>query len=177
MAAIFSRRSRQAVGLRLTVALLALGRAAGSVVGQPLKVVVAGCLVDAQMRVLIAERPAGKSFAGLWEFPGGKLEAGETCEEALARELAEELGIGIDPKDLAPVSFSTVDELLMVLFACQIWTGEPSGAEGQSIRWVATSALRDGSIKLPPADIPLVDPVTKYVRDAFAPRWDRFGEC
>lgn len=142
--------------------------------GKPLKVVVAGCLVDEEMRVLVAQRPAGKSFEGMWEFPGGKVELDETCEAALVRELAEELGIGVRAADLVPVSFSTVDELLMLLFACRTWTGAPTGLEGQSVQFVSVSSLRDGSLRMPPADVPLVDPVAKFVRDAFAPRWDRF---
>jgi len=159
---------------------LAMSSLTGAVVlpaGKPLKVVVAGCIVDEQMRVLVAQRPPGKSFEGCWEFPGGKVEPGETCEEALARELGEELGIGVTPSDLSPLSFSTLGELLMLLFTCRSWTGSPTGLEGQRVQWVATSALRDGSLEMPPADIPLIEPVTKFVRDEFAPRWDRFGEC
>jgi 8-oxo-dGTP diphosphatase len=157
--------------------LNALLFAALTMTGAPLKVVVAGCLVDDRMRVLVAQRPAGKSFAGLWEFPGGKLEPAETTQAGLARELGEELGIRVDPSKLRPLSFSTVDELLMLLFACREWDGVPSGLEGQAVRWVTCSELRDGTLEMPPADIPLIEPIANFVRDEFSPRWDRFGDC
>jgi len=141
----------------------------------PLKLVVAGCLVDDRMRVLVAQRPAGKSFAGLWEFPGGKLEPCEAPAAGLARELGEELGIDVDPSKLRPLSFSTVDELLMLLYACREWDGVPAGLEDQAIRWVTCSELRDGTLAMPPADVPLIEPIANFVRDEFSARWDRFG--
>ncbi len=122
-------------------------------------VLVAACaLVDADGRVLIAQRPAGKSMAGLWEFPGGKIEDGETPEAALVRELHEELGIGTWTSCLAPLTFAShaydTFHLLMPLFVCRKWQGRPAGREAQSLAWVRPARLRD--YRMPPADIPLV---------------------
>lgn len=122
-------------------------------------VLVAACaLVDADGRILLAQRPEGKSLAGLWEFPGGKVEAGETPEETLIRELEEELGIQTKIPCLAPLTFAshTYDDfhLLMPLYVCRRFEGIPSGREGQAIKWVRTSQLRD--YPMPPADEPLI---------------------
>ncbi|KAJ1638793.1 NUDIX hydrolase domain-like protein [Pavlovales sp. CCMP2436] len=153
----------------------ALARMAAPNACTPLKLVVAACLVADDTRVLIAQRPHGKSLAGMWEFPGGKVEAGETGEQALAREIGEELGIVVRPVDLRPLAFSTaVDEMVLLLFSCRTWTGVPAGLEGQDIRWVVTSDLRDGSLEMPPADLPLIEPVSRFVREEFQARWDRF---
>ncbi len=115
-------------------------------------------LIDVDGRVLLAQRPEGKSMAGLWEFPGGKVEQGETPEHALIRELHEELGIDTWQSCLAPLTFAShsYDEfhLLMPLFACRKWEGTPHPKEGQSLKWVAPKALRD--YPMPPADIPLI---------------------
>ena len=115
-------------------------------------------LIDADGRVLLAQRPEGKSMAGLWEFPGGKIEAGETPEAALIRELYEELGIDTWASCLAPLTFASHSyadfHLLMPLFACRKWAGTPVSKEGQSLRWVRPPALRD--YPMPPADVPLV---------------------
>ncbi len=115
-------------------------------------------LIDVDGRVLLAQRPEGKSMAGLWEFPGGKVEQGETPEHALIRELHEELGIDTWESCLAPLTFAShsYDEfhLLMPLFACRKWEGTPHPKEGQSLKWVAPKALRD--YPMPPADIPLI---------------------
>lgn len=115
-------------------------------------------LVDADGRVLLAQRPAGKSFAGLWEFPGGKVEAAETPEAALIRELKEELGIDTHASCLAPLTFASHAypgfHLLMPLFICRKWQGIPVGREGQVLAWVRPSALND--YKMPPADLPLI---------------------
>ncbi len=115
-------------------------------------------LIDVDGRVLLAQRPEGKSMAGLWEFPGGKIEAGETPEAALIRELQEELGIDTWESCLAPLTFAShkYDDfhLLMPLFACRKWKGIPQPREGQVLKWVSVQALRD--YPMPPADIPLV---------------------
>jgi len=115
-------------------------------------------LIDIDGRVLIAQRPEGKSMAGLWEFPGGKVEAGETPELALMRELEEELGIETWESCLAPLTFAshTYDDfhLLMALFACRKWKGTPHGKEGQSLKWVRVNELKN--YPMPPADEPLI---------------------
>ena len=115
-------------------------------------------LIDPDSRLLIAERPAGKSMAGLWEFPGGKVEPGETPEAALIRELHEELGIDTWESCLAPLAFASHSyddfHLLMPLFACRIWEGTPISSEGQALRWVNVSELRN--FPMPPADLPLI---------------------
>jgi 8-oxo-dGTP diphosphatase len=115
-------------------------------------------LIDADGRVLLAQRPAGKSMAGLWEFPGGKVEVGETPEAALIRELHEELGINTWKSCLAPLTFASHAyekfHLLMPLFACRRWEGVPTPREGQTLAWVRPDRLRD--YPLPPADIPLI---------------------
>jgi 8-oxo-dGTP diphosphatase len=115
-------------------------------------------LIDADGRVLLAQRPEGKSLAGLWEFPGGKVEPGETPEAALIRELHEELGIDTWTSCLAPLTFASHSypefHLLMPLFACRKWQGIVHGREGQNLAWVKPSALRD--YPMPPADLPLI---------------------
>ena len=115
-------------------------------------------LIDADGRVLLAQRPEGKSMAGLWEFPGGKVEAGETPEAALIRELHEELGINTWKSCLAPLTFASHAyekfHLLMPLFACRRWEGVPTPREGQTLAWVRPVRLRD--YPMPPADIPLI---------------------
>lgn len=115
-------------------------------------------LIDKDGRVLLAQRPEGKSMAGLWEFPGGKVEPGETPEEALIRELEEELGINTWSSCLAPLTFASHRyedfHLLMPLFACRKWQGTPMSKEGQALKWVHANALRD--YPMPPADVPLI---------------------
>ncbi|RJE85011.1 8-oxo-dGTP diphosphatase MutT [Paracoccus onubensis] len=115
-------------------------------------------LIDPDGRVLLAQRPEGKSMAGLWEFPGGKVEPGETPEAALIRELQEELGIDTWASCLAPLSFASHSyedfHLLMPLFACRKWKGVVHPQEGQALKWVGAKQLRD--YPMPPADIPLI---------------------
>ncbi|WP_068083949.1 8-oxo-dGTP diphosphatase MutT [Polycladidibacter stylochi] len=121
-------------------------------------IVVACALLDADNRVLLAQRPEGKSMAGLWEFPGGKLESGEIPEEALIRELHEELGIVVKKECLAPLTFASYGykdfHLLMPLFVCRRWSGTPMGKENQALKWVRPVRLRD--YDMPPADEPLI---------------------
>jgi 8-oxo-dGTP diphosphatase len=126
-------------------------------------VLVAACaLIDADGRVLIAERPAGKSMAGLWEFPGGKLEPGESPEQSLIRELREELGIHVKEACLAPLTFAShayADfHLLMPLYVCRRWDGTVAAQEGQRLAWVRPNRLRD--YPMPPADEPLIAHLT-----------------
>lgn len=120
--------------------------------------VVAAALVDPDNRVLIAERPAGKSLAGLWEFPGGKLAPGESPEQALVRELKEELDIDVCLECLAPFTFASHSydafHLMMPLYLCRNWDGEITPREGQRIKWVRASKLTD--YPMPPADLPLI---------------------
>jgi 8-oxo-dGTP diphosphatase len=126
--------------------------------GSPLLLVSAVALIDADDRVLLARRPEGKSMAGLWEFPGGKVQDGETPEAALIRELDEELGIDTYESCLAPIGFAShaYDDfhLLMPLFVCRVWEGTPQPREGQKLAWVRPNALRE--YPMPPADVPLV---------------------
>jgi len=122
-------------------------------------VLVAACaLIDTDGRVLIAERPVGRSMAGLWEFPGGKVEAGETPEAALIRELKEELGIRVKEECLAPLTFASHAypdfHLLMPLYVCRRWKGIVAPQEGQTLAWVRPNRLKD--YPMPPADIPLI---------------------
>jgi 8-oxo-dGTP diphosphatase len=120
--------------------------------------VAAVALIDADGRVLIAQRPAGKQMAGLWEFPGGKIGASETPERALVRELKEELGIDTRESCLAPIAFAShaYDDfhLLMPLFVCRKWRGLPQPLEGQALKWARINELKD--YPMPPADIPLI---------------------
>jgi 8-oxo-dGTP diphosphatase len=119
-------------------------------------------LIDADGRVLIAERPAGKTMAGLWEFPGGKLEPGERPEETLIRELDEELGITVREPCLAPLAFAShayeAFHLLMPLYVCRRWEGTVAPREGQRLAWVRPNRLRD--YPMPPADLPLIAHLT-----------------
>jgi 8-oxo-dGTP diphosphatase len=123
-----------------------------------LTLVVACALIDADRRVLIAQRPEGKTLAGLWEFPGGKVERGERPEVTLIRELREELGITVEEPCLAPLTFASHAyesfHLLMPLYICRRWDGIVTAREGQQLAWVRANKLRD--YPMPPADLPLI---------------------
>jgi 8-oxo-dGTP diphosphatase len=123
-----------------------------------LTLVVACALVDVDRRVLIAQRPEGKTLAGLWEFPGGKVEVGERPEVTLIRELHEELGISVEESCLAPLTFASHAydsfHLLMPLYVCRRWEGQVIAREGQQLAWVRVNKLRD--YPMPPADLPLI---------------------
>lgn len=125
---------------------------------KPIVLVAACALVDADGRLLIAQRPEGKPMAGLWEFPGGKVEKGETPEETLIRELEEELGIVTQTACLAPLTFASHSyghfHLLMPLYVCRRYEGFARGLEGQAVKWVRPKKLRD--YPMPPADEPLI---------------------
>ena len=124
----------------------------------PTVLVVAVALIDPDGRVLIAKRPEGKQLAGLWEFPGGKVEQGERPEEALIRELREELGIVVKEACLAPLTFASHTyedfQLLMPLYVCRRWEGMVTPLEGQQLTWVKPTKLKD--YPMPPADLPLI---------------------
>lgn len=120
--------------------------------------VCAVALIDADGRVLMARRPEGKTLSGLWEFPGGKVEQGERPEDALIRELKEELGINVEHSCLAPLTFASHTypdfHLLMPLYVCRRWKGIPQALEGQELKWVRAKDLR--KLPMPPADLPLI---------------------
>ncbi|MFC5508970.1 MULTISPECIES: 8-oxo-dGTP diphosphatase MutT [Hyphomicrobiales] len=123
-----------------------------------LLLVVACALIDSDNRVLVAQRPEGKALAGMWEFPGGKLEPGERPEPALIRELSEELGITIKEECLAPLTFASFAypefHLLMPLYICRRWEGQVASREAQALKWVRPAKLRE--LAMPPADEPLI---------------------
>lgn len=125
---------------------------------KPIVLVSACALLDVDNRILLAQRPEGKSMAGLWEFPGGKVEDGETPEDTLIRELNEELGIVTWETCLAPLSFASFSyekfHLLMPLYICRKWDGQPQSKENQQLKWVRANQLRD--YPMPPADEPLI---------------------
>lgn len=132
---------------------------------QKIVYVSAAALVDAQGRILLARRPEGRPMAGLWEFPGGKIEPGETPEAALIRELKEELDIGISFLDLAPLTFASHDyssfHLFMPVFLCRAWKGAPRSKEMQELTWVYPQDLNQYT--MPPADIPLIPLIQKLI--------------
>ncbi len=133
--------------------------------GVRMLLVVACALVDADRRVLLAQRPEGKQMAGLWEFPGGKVEPGERPEACLIRELHEELGIETWESCLAPLTFAShaYDDfhLLMPLYVCRRYDGIPRGLEGQALKWVRPRDMRD--YPMPPADLPLIAPLIELL--------------
>jgi 8-oxo-dGTP diphosphatase len=127
--------------------------------------VVAAALVDQNGRILLQKRPEGRPMAGLWEFPGGKLEHGETPEEALVRELLEELAVEIDPANLVPTCFASahIDDrpLLLLLYVCKKWSGEPVAVESPELGWYAIDEM--ATLEMPPADIPLISLLKKIL--------------
>lgn len=133
---------------------------------KPVLLVAACVLVDAQGRVLITKRPEGKPLAGLWEFPGGKVERHETPEQALIRELDEELGVRVSAPVLTPLTFASHAyaefHLLMPVYACRHWQGDMTANEGQALAWVSPEAL--STYAMPPADEPLKDTLPGLLR-------------
>lgn len=133
-----------------------------------LVLVAAAALVDGEGRVLLTQRPAGKSFAGMWEFPGGKFETGETPETALVRELKEELAIDVAASDLEPLTFAShpyeTMHLLMPLFLCRTWRGMPAPVEGQALRWTRPDEMR--ALPMPPADVPLTERLIEWLAES-----------
>lgn len=133
--------------------------------GPSILLVVAGALIDSRGRVLLQQRAAHRSMAGLWEFPGGKIETGETPEVALARELEEELGVLVDPAALEPLAFASDAlgdrHLVLLLYAVRAWSGVPQALDATAIRWATASEMRD--LPMPPADVPLVDALDRLV--------------
>ena len=128
--------------------------------------VVAAALIDGEGPLLLQQRPEGKTMAGLWEFPGGKIEPDETPEDALVRELAEELGVEVALDDLQAGAFASEAlgerHLLLLLYICRTWGGEPQALEGGAVRWVDLTSL--GDLPMPPADRPLIDLLVKLIR-------------
>ena len=127
-------------------------------ISRPLMLVVAAALIDDAGRVLVQQRPSGKALAGLWEFPGGKVEPGETPEAALVRELAEELGIGVGVAALEPLTFASEPladrHLLLLLYLCRGWAGEPQPLDAVALAWHMPSELH--GLAMPPADLPFI---------------------
>ena len=128
--------------------------------------VVAAALIDAAGRVLLQRRPPGKQMADLWEFPGGKIEPGESPEAALARELAEELAIRVDPAAMTPLTFASADlgarHLLLLLYVVRDWRGEPQALEATALQWTTPAAMR--MLAMPPADVPLVASLAHFLQ-------------
>ena len=127
--------------------------------------VVAAALVAKDGRILLQKRPEGRDMAGLWEFPGGKLEEGELPEEALSRELAEELSIQVKPEKLAPACFASAPlsakHLVLLLYICRDWQGEVAPTEAQEVGWFTVSEMR--RLQMPPADLPLIELLDKLL--------------
>ncbi len=130
-----------------------------------LRLIVAAALVKPDGRILLQKRPQGKAMAGLWEFPGGKLEKGECPEAALARELQEELGILVHPEDMTAIAFASEAQadahMLLLLYLVHDWQGDPQALEAEALLWVETQDMAE--LPMPPADIPLVDALKKWI--------------
>lgn len=135
---------------------------------KPLVIVVAAAILNKKNEVLYTQRPAGKIMAGLWEFPGGKIEPGETAEKALKRELFEELDIHVDTEELIPLTFASqeYDNFIMVmpLYICRQWSGNITPKEGQNYEWVEIKNLKKHP--MPPADEPLLDHIIRFLKQA-----------
>ena len=138
-------------------------------ISRRLLVVAACALIKPDQRLLIAQRPNGKALAGLWEFPGGKIESGESPEETIVRELQEELAVTIAASSLAPLSFASHEyadfHLLMPLYVCRKWRGTPKAMEAQQIAWVEIGELtrQTSQFPMPPADAPLLPALQRYI--------------
>lgn len=132
---------------------------------KPILTVVAAALTDLAGRVLLQERAPGRAMAGLWEFPGGKVEAGEGPEAALVRELGEELGIAVAPEALTPITFASAElgerRLLLLLYLCRRWCGEPRALDAAALRWASIDEMAD--LPMPPADRPLIPLLAKLL--------------
>ncbi len=141
---------------------------------KPVIYVAAGIMVNKKGQILVAQRPKGKSMEGFWEFPGGKIEAGEVPEDALIREFKEELNIDIKAASLDAITFMSYDygdfHLFMPVWAIYEWEGEPQGAEGQNLAWIAPSALSE--LPMPPADLPMVGKMQAYCEQVAKKRLD-----
>jgi len=131
-------------------------------------IVVAAALADGRGRVLLQRRPPGRAMAGLWEFPGGKIEPGERPEAALVRELAEELGIAVEAEALSPAAFASADaadgsgrSMLLLLYLCRRWAGEPRALHADALLWVEPGEMP--RLPMPPADVPLVEALQRIV--------------
>src|ERR1043165_3646537 len=124
----------------------------------PMMTVVAAALLDGEGRILLQQRAPGRAMAGLWEFPGGKVETGELPEAALARELAEELGIGIEPADVTPACFASAPvtgrHMILLLYVCRRWRGDPGALDAGAPAWLSPEEMRPDA--MPPADAPLI---------------------
>ena len=134
--------------------------------GCPILLVVAAALIDPEGRALLQQRAPHRSMPGLWEFPGGKVEAGETPEAALARELAEELGIQVAPEAMAPIAFAsdTLGErhLVLLLYTARAWDGDPQPLDASALAWVTVEEMQ--GLPMPPADVPLVAALARSIR-------------
>jgi len=125
----------------------------------PTMIVVAAALIGGDGRILLQQRRPGRAMAGLWEFPGGKVEAGETPEAALVREIDEELGVGLDAATLSPACFASAAlgarHMILLLYICRVWRGEPAPLDATALRWTDLAEMR--KLPMPPADAPLID--------------------
>ncbi len=130
-----------------------------------LRLVVAAALVREDGAIFLQKRPEGKALAGLWEYPGGKMEPSETPESALIRELAEEIGVNVDASDMVPITFASQPvagkHMILLLYALSRWSSEPIAQEGQETGWFTLSELAD--LPMPPADLPFIAPLAEYL--------------